>query len=304
MTVGRLLYATDFSPASLAAWPAARGLAKVFRAELVVLHVVPPLEAPPGDFYAPDIFTRYWEEARDEAEAEIAKLVREAQGEGLKARSRVDKGRAADQIRLSAAEEQAALVVVGTAGRSGVQRLFIGSVADEVVRLAPCAVVTVGPAATHADGFGALLYPTDFSPASLGAWPMAEALAQAGGGKVLLLHVMPEVPEDPRISPAERAKLEAGYRRQAEQSVAGFLAKSSLPRARVQTILTHGVAEEQIVNHAVTTGAGVIVMGTHGWSGLLRWTLGSVAHRVVRTAPCPVLTVGPESLKEVRRGVA
>lgn len=301
--MNQVLYATDFSPASLAAWPAARELTRVLGAELVVLHAVPPLTGPPEGYFAADIFSRYWEGAREEAEAQIAKLVAEAQRENLKVRSRVDKGRAADQILQAAVEEQAGLVVVGTAGRSGLQQVFIGSVADEVLRRAPCPVLTVGPAGVRVTGSGPLLYATDFSPAAAAAWPTVEALALASGAEVVLLHVMPEVPEDPRTSPAERARLEAGYRRRAEQSVAALLATSRLPHGRVKTILTHGVAEEQIVNHAYTVGAGVIVLGTRGWSGLLRWTLGSAAHRVIRTAPCPVLTIGAQSQKEeTRRG--
>ncbi len=301
--MNQILYATDFSAASLAAWPAARELTRVFGAELVVLHVVPPLTAPPEGYFAADIFSRYWEGAREEAEAQIAKLAAEARLENLKVRSRVDKGRAADQILQAAVEEEAGLVVVGTAGRSGLRQVFIGSVADEVLRRAPCPVLTVGPAGVHLKDFGPLLYPTDFSPAATVAWPTAEALALASGAEVVLLHVMPEVPEDPRTSSTERAKLEADYRRRAEQSVAALLAKSRLPHGRVKTILTHGVTEEQIVNHAHTLGVRVIVMGTRGWSGLLRWTLGSAAHRVVRTAPCPVLTIGAQSQKEeTRRG--
>ena len=190
------------------------------------------------------------------------------------------------------------MLVVGTAGRCGFQHMFIGSVADEVLRLAPCPVLTVGPTGVCLSGLGPLLYPTDFSPVAHGAWPMAEALAIASGAQVIVLHVMPEVPEDSGTSPTERARLESHYRRQAEQSIADLLAKSTLPKARVRRILTHGVAEEQIVNHAFTLGAGLIVMGTHGWSGLLRWALGSAARRVIRAAPCPVLTVRPESQKE------
>lgn len=304
MSVGRILYATDFSAASLAAWPCATEMAKIYQAGLVILHVVPPLTAPPEGFYPTEVFSRYWETARDEAEAEISKLVARAELETLKARSRVDKGRAAEQILLAAAEEQAGLVVVGTAGRSGLQRVFLGSVADEVVHLAPCPVVTVGPAWARQPRLATLLYPTDFSPTAQGAWPMAEALAIASGAKVILLHVMPEVPDDPRISAGERAKQEAGYRRRAEQLAADRLAKSPLAHDQVRTVLTHGVAEEQIVNQAVAAEAGLVVMGTHGWSGLLRWTLGSVAHRVIRSAPCPVLTVGPQSQREEVRRVS
>ena len=300
MTISRILYATDFSPASLAAWAYAKELSKVVHAELLILHVVPPLAALSEGFVSSEIFPRYWETARNDAEAELAKLIAEGEREALKARSRVEAGRPADQILLVATEEQVDLIVAGTEGRSGLNRALFGSVADELVRRSSCPVLTVGLRGREprAARFETLLYPTDFSPKAEAAWPVVEALALASGGKIFILHIMPEVPEDPRISPTDRAKLLAGYRRRAEESVVLFLAKSPLPRSRVEVVLDHRVPAEEIVTHAGRIHADLIVMGTQGSSGLLRWVLGSVAHYVIQAAPCPVLTVGPESRKE------
>lgn len=140
--VDRILFATDFSEAAPVAWSTARSMAAALEAELVVQHVVPPLTVQ-GDF-PPDIYSRYHEEARAEAEREFARLL--ADTAGVKARTRLDGGRVAEEILRAAVEERADLIVMGTTGRSGVRRLLVGSVAAEVVRRAPCAVVTVGPA--------------------------------------------------------------------------------------------------------------------------------------------------------------
>src|SRR5262249_12451810 len=70
------------------------------------------------------------------------------------------------------------------------------------------------------------------------------------------------------------------------------LGPGGLPRDRVEVLIGHGVVEDQIAHWAQGRTADLIVMGTHGWSGLLRWMLGSVAQHVLQTAPCPVLTVG------------
>jgi len=140
--VTRILFATDLSEAALAAWPTARNLATAFEAELILQHVVPPFTVQ-GDFPA-EIFSRYWEEARAEAGRELGKLVDAAPW--LKTRVRLDEGRAADHILRAAAEEGVDLIVMGTTGKSGMRRLLLGSVAVEVVRLAPCPVGTVGPA--------------------------------------------------------------------------------------------------------------------------------------------------------------
>jgi nucleotide-binding universal stress UspA family protein len=139
--VDRILFATDFSDAALVAWPTARSLATAFEAELILEHVIPPLTVQ-GDL-PPEVFSRYWEGARAEAERELAGF--RAEVPGLKVRIRLDEGRAASQILRAAAEEGADLIVMGTTGRSGVRRLLLGSVAAAVVRLASRPVVTVGP---------------------------------------------------------------------------------------------------------------------------------------------------------------
>jgi nucleotide-binding universal stress UspA family protein len=148
--VDHLLFATDFSEAARAAWPTARSLAAAFGAELILEHVIPPLGVQ-GDLPS-EVFLRYWEGARAQAGLELAKLGAEAEGEGVRVRARVEAGRAADEILRAAEEERADLIVMGTTGRSGVRRLLLGSVAAEVIRLAPCPVVTVGPAGQEPKG--------------------------------------------------------------------------------------------------------------------------------------------------------
>ena len=83
---------------------------------------------------------------------------------------------------------------------------------------------------------------------------------------------------------------------QGRLEVERFLERSSLPRERIHVHLSPGVPGEQIVHQAQERSADLIVMGTHGWSGVVRWMLGSVAHHVIQTAPCSVLTVAPASV--------
>jgi hypothetical protein len=80
-----------------------------------------------------------------------------------------------------------------------------------------------------------------------------------------------------------------------------FLEHSTLPRDRVHVRLLQGVPGEQIVHRAQKRAADLIVMGTHGWSGVVRWMLGSVAHHVIQAAPCPVLTVSPIGTPQAAR---
>ena len=80
---------------------------------------------------------------------------------------------------------------------------------------------------------------------------------------------------------------------QGRLEVQRFLERSTLPRERIHVHLSPGVPGEQIVHQAQEQAADLIVMGTHGWSGIVRWMLGSVAQHVVRAASCPVLTIAP-----------
>ena len=143
-----------------------------------------------------------------------------------------------------------------------------------------------------------ILYPTDFSYRSLSAFPLACALARDCGARLIVLHVV--------LPPAGNEKLEA--RRQPEEYYQGFwiaLRKLQVPEqnVRLEHRLEEGDAATVIVEVGRETGAGLIVMGTHGRTGLSRLLLGSVAEQVLREALCPVLTVGtpfPESPSTMR----
>jgi nucleotide-binding universal stress UspA family protein len=77
-----------------------------------------------------------------------------------------------------------------------------------------------------------------------------------------------------------------------------FLEQSSFPGGRISLHVSHGDPGEKIVHQAQAHSADLVVMGTHGWSGVVRWILGSVAQHVIQTAPCSVLTVAPASLSK------
>lgn len=139
-----------------------------------------------------------------------------------------------------------------------------------------------------------ILHPTDFSAASRGALAHAMKLAKAGHAQLVIVHVMaPPLPivTDAYVSPKIYEDVWRSARRWAEKRLDRVVAQAKRAGARVGRVLAEGVAAEQILKAARTTRADIIVMGTHGRSGLARFVLGSVASRVVATASCPVLTV-------------
>jgi nucleotide-binding universal stress UspA family protein len=139
-----------------------------------------------------------------------------------------------------------------------------------------------------------ILHPSDFSTASSAALRKAIEMAKASRGQLLIAHVIsPIVPlaGEGYISPKVYDEIAASNRTWAGRQMAKLLAQVKKAGVRVSGTLLEGVAHEQIIRFARSKRADVIVMGTHGRSGLAKLFLGSVAGRVVTAATCPVLTV-------------
>ena len=142
-----------------------------------------------------------------------------------------------------------------------------------------------------------ILYATDFSPASLAAFPHAVHLAVVLGAELTILHVLPTpagvlLPEGGYVPQAVWDELYAGLRAHADAELDRLRKQAIDAGARVTTaIVEGGVAHEEIVRAARDLKADMLVLGTHGRTGLTKFVLGSVAARVVATAPCPTLTV-------------
>lgn len=140
-----------------------------------------------------------------------------------------------------------------------------------------------------------IVYPTDFSPASRPAFAAAIAMAKATHSALVLVHVlnpsMPPVMADEYISPPTYARFREVSRRWARGRLARLAARARAARVRAASIIREGAEADQIVRLARSRRASMIVMGTHGRSGVKRVAFGSVAARVLRLARCPVLTV-------------
>jgi nucleotide-binding universal stress UspA family protein len=242
------------------------------------------------------------EASRRQAQEGVDQLVRRASDPEVTMQSRVEEGSPGSRILGVAGQEGVDLIVMGTHGRSGVRRVVLGSVADNVVRLSPCPVLTVRSApSTQAAPRRArprsecrILYATDFSRSARAAWPWAHALAEATKGRVDLLYVAPEAVVDPQLATADVGRMAQRLHEQGQALADEFLAQAARPREAVRVLLRRGAAGDEIVRAARAHGPDFIVMGTKATPGALRWMLGSVAHRVIQTAPCPVLTVGPQ----------
>jgi nucleotide-binding universal stress UspA family protein len=148
--VRRILYASDFSRASSAAFGCAVEMAKTNRAELLLLHVLEPVAVIPaggggisGGYISPKVYEQLESATRAAAQKQLGALVAKARKAGVKASRVLLEGMSANQIAQAAKSRRADVIVIGTHGRTGLARFFLGSVASRVVALARCPVLTV-----------------------------------------------------------------------------------------------------------------------------------------------------------------
>ena len=140
----RILHPTDFSSASRAAFARAVTEARAARAQLLVVHVLSPVVPLVGEGYvAPAVYQQMSDAARTWAQKQLARLVARAKAARVRARGLLREGVVADQIVRVARAQRADLIVIGTHGRTGVARFFLGSVVDRVSEHAHCSVLIV-----------------------------------------------------------------------------------------------------------------------------------------------------------------
>lgn len=273
LDVRRVLCPVDFSPSAAHALDHAVRVARLFDADLDVLHAVPVVldVVEPFPPVLPDVMAPVVAAAEDE----LRRFAAPARDRHHRVRTLVRQGDAATVIEQAAAELRADVVVMGTHGRTGLRRAVLGSVAERVLHRVACPVLTVrGDADVPAVGppFHRILCATDLGPSSHETVACALALAGESDAAVELVHVA-----------APPAAADARDRLGAE----------ALPAAswcEVTTRVETGGVREAIVARARTTGAELVVVGAHA-GALRRVLLGSTASHVVRTAPCAVLVV-------------
>jgi nucleotide-binding universal stress UspA family protein len=183
------------------------------------------------------------------------------------------------------------LIVVGTRGRTGVEKVLLGSQAEEVLRRATCPVLTVGPHAKPEDGrrgkISSVLYATDFGLASLAAAPIAISLAEEYQSKLTLLHVIENRDAHQTAAPEEFGELSEHHLRALVPREANFWCAPHF-------VVEQGVPADKILEVARRTNADLIVMGVHkpeGVPGAATHFPISTVHDIVAYARCPVLTV-------------
>lgn len=293
-----ILCPTDLSEFSVRPLKYAATLARWYKAQLTVLHVVPTFDPLLVRSTSLDGAVQMVSPVSREEVLEELRRVLDAAGAGsIDAILAAEPGDPSTTIVDQALAIPADLVVMGTHGRSGFERFMVGSVAEKVLRKAPCPVLTVPTQVTATlpaeVRFRNILCPMDFSPSALLAFGFALDLARQADGSVTVLHVIEWLAEE---EPRAHAALNIQEYRQhliddARERVQALVAEESRTWSAIQDVVVLGRAHREIIRIAADSPADLIVMGAQGRGGLGLTLFGSTTQQVVRAAPCPVLTV-------------
>lgn len=277
-----ILFATDFEASASRALPFAVALAKRYGAKLYALHVIPP------EVYtlaSAESFKRAIAEAEDFASYSLNQILNPLRNHGLSCEPLLGEGNAVEVVENFLEERTADLLVVGTSSRSGLGKMFLGSVAEELIRESPCPVLTVGPHVTTvaSSGVQCIICATDFSPASKRAVEFAVSLAEEYQAHLTLFHVL-----EGRLSTSPQFAIEFTERRLRE----ALPAEIELPH-KPEIVVETGAVADRILSLATDLSADITVMGVRGLGSFAEMAshFGSIANRVVALAPCPVITV-------------
>lgn len=291
LNIRKILFPTDHSACAEQTFSYACFLAEEHGAELHALRVVPfPTRLADSsvqdlDYFKGEVAERLhkkWESETDKAALS---------DKGALVTAQVEAPSAPEAILEYAEEQEVDLIVMGTHGRRGTERMLMGSVAEEVVRRAACPVLAVRTADEKKLPWRAverIVVPVDFSDFTPLALAYGVELAQTYDARLDLLHVaevrsMPGVYGAVPIIAPQQVEARAREALKERASEAGY--------EHVEVKVQHGHAAEQVLAYAEAEAAHLIVMATHGRTGLRRMLMGSVAEKVIRHAPCPVFTV-------------
>lgn len=299
----QILIATDFSDASERALAFAIALASRYGSALTVVHAVPP---EPRDAIPLERLPRELNRPWLAAEEQMKKLKANARINDVRHHLQLEQGPVWDVLASVIERKEVDLLVLGTHGRGGLKKLALGSVAEQVLRLAPCPVLTIGPRVPLADlsslDFKRILFATDFGPACTKAFPYALHLAEDHEAKLVLLHMVPPMPS-PDLGPAAYGpsafaaeNFTQWQRTMRDESVIklrNLLPSNAKLAAEPECLAGTDFLPEGILSVAAAHKTDLIVMGANRTlsprvAAHMPWAL---THEVLCQAQCPVFTV-------------
>jgi nucleotide-binding universal stress UspA family protein len=284
ITLKNILLATDFTSVAEKAAAYAKALALSFRSQVAIVHV-----------FDPSVVTSYVEaivglpvkERRRIGDETLEHIREDFAAAGLKARAISPEGHRPHAAVLKVArEDDVDLIVAGTQSKWGIERLVLGSTAEELIRGATCPVLTVGPNAKEPGPgplvFRTIVYATDFSPEAAKAAAYALSFAEDSGAHLYLCYVMA-----PQIAPEKRELLDAPFK----AALKRLIPESSYDWCCPEVVVERGDAGPAILELAERVGADLIVLGARNASFWLTHLEHGLTPDLLAEATCPVMTV-------------
>ncbi|MEI6180979.1 MAG: universal stress protein [Chloroflexales bacterium] len=295
-----ILVPLDGSDLSALALPYADLFSRLQQAEVRLLHVVTESDhhdfvverepftklTPPPGTVAPN---SPWA-LQLHADAHLEQAAAKLRAEGLQVQTEVVYGTPVDAIVAVAERCAASMIVMGTHGRGGLGRWLIGSVAHSVMRLTAVPVLAVRNPAPEQPALRRIMVPLDGSPLAREALPLALDLAKRSGATLVLLTVLtPQIGFDPSIMPQPGPTAKSALREQLLHELDTHVPdRHHIP---MQTVIGEGMVGETICHEAEQQAADLIIMTSHGQSGLHHFALGSATDRVLHGTHVPVLVL-------------
>ncbi|HYL13384.1 MAG TPA: universal stress protein [Terriglobales bacterium] len=291
MQLKSILCPIDFSDFSVAAYRYTLSLAEYYQARLVCLHVVELWQYPFADYAAYEVdYAKFSRAINEGGEKRLREFVNKHSVNGIRPDLVVQQGNASDCILSFAQARNMELIVMGTHGRRGFDRMVLGSTTDRVMRKAACPVLvvsnpsqnvlTTGPDGRHR--LSRILYCTDFSLRSERALDYAISLAAEYSAELTMLHVAEDAPD--------LASAEALIATRTEQ-LDRLIPDDKRGNLKLKTAVRVGKPYEEIVRHAGEAQISLIAMTARGGDALNRAVFGSTTYRVIQLGPCPVLAI-------------
>jgi nucleotide-binding universal stress UspA family protein len=285
VSVTKILVTTDFSPESDRALAYALALARRYDARIYLAHVLTP---EPFLYAEPALAESTYEKMRQAAEQGMADILVSGKLRGIPHEVLLEEGNVWPVLAKLIEKHEIDLVITATHGRGKVQKVLIGSVAEEIFRQADCAVLTVGPRVKEEPAreveLKSILFATDFGAGAEKAAAHAFSLAQEHGARLTMLHVIQEA----------TAFTEESVRRQREfnvEKLQRLVPEGAENWCKPVFRATFGEAAEEILTMAGEANADLIVMGAKTRKSLAGHVPVTIAYNVVTKARCPVLTV-------------
>ncbi len=283
----RLLLATDGSQFSEGAIREAIRLAKQCSSTLSAISVIET--NPEYETIAPQLLERSEKAAREHLETVKA----QAKKEGIDCKTGIIEGEDSyNYISEEAVKTKATMIIMGRRGKTGLKRLTMGSTTARVIGHAPCSVMVV-PRAAQVE-FKNIIVATDGSKYSAAAASEAIGIAKRNNGKLTVIAVVPAelaTPMDVDFSMTQRELIADKEMHKAEENAKAVKDAAQKVGVAVQAFIMTGKPADAVVETAKEKNVDLIVLGSHGRTGLERLLMGSVAERVIVLSPCAVLVV-------------